>query len=166
MLFLSSFTSWDSVLWRTLPFLAPIPPHPALPVTTFSGCGWPRPRCSCWEWEACYCSVSQSCPTLSTPWTAACQASLTFAVFWSLRKLMSIESAMLFNRLLFAPSSSCPQSFSASGSFSVSWLFIWWPKYWRFSFSISPSSQHSGLISFRTDWFDLLPVQGRLLKCT
>ena len=81
---------------------------------------------------------------------------------WSLLKLMSVESVMLF---LFAPFSSCPQSFSASGSFSVSWLFIWWPKYWSFSFSISPFSQHSGLISFRTDWFDLLPVQGRLLKC-
>ena len=59
--------------------------------------------------------------------------------------------------------SSCPQSFPASGSFSMSWLFnIRWPEYWSFSFSISPSNEYSGLISCRTDWFDLLAVQGTL----
>ena len=100
-----------------------------------------------------------------TPWTAARQASLSFAVSWSLLKLMSVESVMLSNHLIpFAPFSSCPQSFSASGPFSVSWLFIWWPKYWSFSFSISPCSEHSGLISFRTDWFDLLVSKGGYLN--
>ena len=60
------------------------------------------------------------------------------------------------------PFSSCLQSFPASGSFLMSWLFTWWPKYWSFSFSISPSKEYSGLISFRTDWLDLLVVQGTL----
>ena len=60
------------------------------------------------------------------------------------------------------PFSSCLQSFPASRSFLKSWLFTWWPKYWSFSFSISPSKEYSGLISFRTDWLDLLAVQGTL----
>ena len=60
------------------------------------------------------------------------------------------------------PFSSCLQSCSASGSFAMSQSFIRWPKYWSFSFSISPSNEYSGLISFRTDWFDLLAVQGTL----
>ena len=62
-----------------------------------------------------------------------------------------------------SPSSSCPQSFPASGSFPVSWLLTFrCPKYWSFSFSISPANEYSGLISFETDWFDLLAVQGTL----
>ena len=60
------------------------------------------------------------------------------------------------------PFSSCPQSLPASGSFPMSQLFAWWPKYWSFSFSISPSNEHPGLISFRMDWLDLLTVQGTL----
>ena len=56
----------------------------------------------------------------------------------------------------------CPQCFPASGSFPLSWFCIRWPKYWSFSFNISPSSEYSGLISFRFDWFDLLAVQGTL----
>ena len=60
------------------------------------------------------------------------------------------------------PFSSNPQSFPASGSFPLSWLCIRWPKYWSFSFNISPSSECSGMISFRFDWFDLLAVQGAL----
>ena len=60
------------------------------------------------------------------------------------------------------PFSSCPQSLPASGSFPMSQLFMRWPKYWSFSFSISPSSEHPGLISFRMDWLDLLAVQGTL----
>ena len=61
-----------------------------------------------------------------------------------------------------SPFSSCPQSFPASGSFQMSQLRIRWPKYWSFSFNISPSSEHPGLISFRMDWLDLLAVQGTL----
>ena len=62
-----------------------------------------------------------------------------------------------------SPSSSCPQSFPASGSFPMSWLLTFrCPKYWSFSFSISPANEYSGLISFETDWFDLLAVQGTL----
>ena len=60
------------------------------------------------------------------------------------------------------PFSSCPQSLTASGSFPVSQLCIRWPKYWSFSFSISPSNEHPGLTSFKTDWLDLLAVQGTL----
>ena len=76
-------------------------------------------------------------------------------------KLMSIESVMPFNHLILCrPLPSHLQSFPASGSSSESVLHIKWPKYWSFTFSISPSSKYSGLISFRMDWLDLLAVQG------
>ena len=77
---------------------------------------------------------------------------------------MSIESMMLSSHLVFCRSLLlCLQSFPASGSFPVSQLFtIRWPKYWSVSFSISPSSEYSGSVSFRIDWFDLLAVQGPL----
>ena len=99
-----------------------------------------------------------------TLWTAACQASLSFTVAWSLLKLMPIESVMPSNHLILCrPFSSSPRSFPASGSFPVkSALHIRWPKYWSFSFNISPSSEYSGLISFTIDWFDLLAAQGTL----
>ena len=74
---------------------------------------------------------------------------------------MSIELMMSSNHLI--PFSSCPQSFPASGSFPVSWLFKSVGQYWSFSFNISPSNEYSGLISFRIDWFDLLALQ-RTLK--
>ena len=75
---------------------------------------------------------------------------------------MSIESVRPSNRLILQhPFSSCPHSFPASGSFPMNWLcHISWPNYWSFSFSISPSNEYSGLISFRMDWFDLLAIQG------
>ena len=93
-----------------------------------------------------------------TLWIAACQASLSFTVSWSLLKLMSIASMMPSNHLILChPFSLCLQSFPASESFPVRW-----PEYWSFSFSISPSHAHSGLISFWTDWLDLLAVQGTL----
>ena len=77
-------------------------------------------------------------------------------------KLMSIESVMPSNHLILCyPFLLCPQSFPASRSFPISW-HIGWPKYWSFSFSISPSNEYSGLISFRIDQFDLLAVQGTL----
>ena len=93
-----------------------------------------------------------------TPWTAACQTSWSFTISQSLLKLVSIESVMPSNHLiLFHSLSSCPQSFPTSGCFLMRW-----PKYWNFSFSISPFSGYSGLISFRTDWLDPLTVQGTL----
>ena len=99
----------------------------------------------------------------ATPWTAAHQASLSFTISQSLLKFMSIESMMPSNHLILChPFSSCPQFFPASRSFPVSPFFIRWPKYWSFGFSLSPSSEYSGLISFPVDWFDLLAVQGAL----
>ena len=99
-----------------------------------------------------------------TSWTAACQASLSSTISWSLLKLMSIESMMPSNHLILC----CPllllssifPSIGASSNESV--LHIRRPKYWNFSFSISPSNEYSGMISFRMDWFDLLAVQGAL----
>ena len=99
-----------------------------------------------------------------TPWTAACQASLSFTDFWSLLKLMSIESQMLSNHLILCrPSLLLPSVFPSIRIFSSeSVLCIRWPKYWSFSFSVSPSNEYSGMISFRIGWLDLLAVQGTL----
>ena len=94
-----------------------------------------------------------------TPWTTAHQASLSFTNSQSLLRLMSIESNYLVLCLPLLRSRSL-QSFPASGSFLMSALHIRWPKYW--SFSISPSNEYTGLISFRINWFDLLAVQGTL----
>ena len=96
-----------------------------------------------------------------TPWTAAHQASLSITNSQKLLKLMSIDSVMLSNHfilchLLLLPSSIFPSSRVFS---SESVLCIRWPKYWSFSFNISPSNEHSGLISFRMNWLDLLAVQ-------
>ena len=98
------------------------------------------------------------------PRTAARQASLSFTVSWSLLKFMSIESVMLSNhlilcRLLLILPSIFPSIGVCSNELA---LCIRWPKYWSFSFSITPSNEYSGLISFRIDWFDLLAVQGTL----
>ena len=99
----------------------------------------------------------------ATPWTAACQASLSITNSWSLLKLKPIESVMPSSHLILCrPFSSCPQSLQESGSFPTSQLCMRWPKYWSFSFRISPSNEHPGLISFRMDWLDLLAVQGIL----
>ena len=100
----------------------------------------------------------------ATPWTAAHQASLSITNFWSLLKLMSIESVMPSNHLILChPLLLQPSIFPTIRVFSKeSVLCIRWPKYWSFSFSISPSNEYSGLISFRIDWFDLLAVQGTL----
>ena len=94
-----------------------------------------------------------------TPWTVACQAPLSSTISWSLLKFMSIESMIQSISSSANPFSFCLQSFPASGSFTISQLFVW-PKYW--GFSISPSNEYSELISFRVDWFDLLAVQGTL----
>ena len=97
------------------------------------------------------------------PWTAARQASLFITNSQSLLKLMSIESLMLSNHLILYRSLRLPSIFPSIRVFSNESVFrIRWPKYWSFSFSISPSNEYSGLISFRTDWFDLPAVQGTL----
>ena len=99
-----------------------------------------------------------------TPWTSVCQASLSITNSQSLPKLMSIESEMPSNHpILCHPLLLPPSIFPIIGAFSnESVLCIRWPKYWSFSFNISPSNEHSGLISFRMDRLDLLAVQGTL----
>ena len=101
-----------------------------------------------------------------TPWTAARQASLSITNSQSLHKLMSIESVMPSNHLILClPLLLSPSIFPSIRVFSGgSALCIRWPRYWSFSFSISPSNEYSGLISFRMGWLDLLAVQGTL-KC-
>ena len=99
-----------------------------------------------------------------TPGTAARQDSLSFTICWSWLKLMSIELVMLSNHLILCcPLLLLPSIFPSIKVFSNELaLLIKWPKYWSFSFIISPSNEHSGLISFRMDWLDLLAVQGTL----
>ena len=107
------------------------------------------------------CSVTKSCPTL---WPQACQSSLSFTISWSLLKLMSIESVMPSNYLtLCRPHLLLPSIFPSIRVYSNELVLrIRWPKYWSFSFSISPSNEHPGLVSFRMDWLDLLAVQWTL----
>ena len=99
------------------------------------------------------------------PWTAACQASLSFIIFQSLFRLVSAELVALSNYLILCcPLLLLPSIFPRIRVFSNEpALRIRWPKYWRFNFSISPSNEYSGLISFKIDWFDLFAVQ-RTLK--
>ena len=99
-----------------------------------------------------------------TPWTAACQASLSITSSWSLPKLMSIELVTPSNHLILChPLLLRPSIFPSIRVFSdESALRMRWPKYWSFSFSIGPTNEHPGLISFRMDWLDLLAVQGTL----
>ena len=101
---------------------------------------------------------------LATPWMAARQASLSIINSQSLLKLMSIESVMPSNHLILChPLLLLSSIFPSIQVFSNELvLCIRWPKYWSFSFSTSPSNEYSGLISFRTDWLDLLAVQGTL----
>ena len=114
---------------------------------------------------------SLSCVRLfTTPWTAAHQASLSITNSRSLLRLMFIESVMPSNHfILYRPLLLLPSIFPRIRVFSKESVFhIRWPKFWSFSSNISPSNEYSGLISFRTDWFDLLVVQGtlRLLHTT
>ena len=115
------------------------------------------------EYYIC-CSVAKFCRLLATPWTAACQASLSFTTSRSLLKLMSIELAMPSNHLIL-----CRPFFFLLSIFRSMWIFsndlslhIKWQKYWTFTFSISLYNEYSGRISFRIDWLDLLAVQGTL----
>ena len=138
----------------------------------------PAPSSSVAEalWAFCACSTkdllnpfssvqSLSCVQLfATPWIAACQASLSITNSRSLLKLLSIELVMPSNHLILChPLLLLPSIFPSIRVFpNESVLSIRWPKYWSFSFSISPSDEYSGLISFRIDWLDLLAVQGTL----
>ena len=111
--------------------------------------------------------VQFSCSVVSdsvTPWTAARQASLSITNAWRLLRLKSIESVMPSNHLILCHSLLLLPSIFPSFRvfFNEAVLLIRWPKDWSFSFSISPSNEYSGLISFRIDWFDLLAVQGTL----
>ena len=109
---------------------------------------------------------SLSCVRLFlTPWTAAHQASLSFTISWSLLKLMSMESVMPSNHLILCcPLLLLPLIFPSIRVFSNELaLCPRWPNYWSFSFSITPFSEYSRLISFRFDYFDLLSVQGTLM---
>ena len=115
-------------------------------------------------WHKISSVQSLSCVWLfATPWTAACQASLSIANSWSLLNFMSIESMMPSNHLIPCHPLLLPSILPSIRVFSSeSVVRIRWPKYWSFSFSISPSNGYSGLSSFRMDWFDLLAVQGTL----
>ena len=98
-----------------------------------------------------------------TPWTAACQASMSFTVSWSLLKLISIELVMASNHLILCHPLLLLSVFPSIRVFSNDLaLRIRWPEYWSFSFINSPYNEYSGLISFRTHWFDFLAVQGTL----
>ena len=108
---------------------------------------------------------SLSCARLfATPWTVAHQASLSFTLSWILLQLLSVESVVPSNHLILChPLLLLPSVFPSIRVFSnQSVLHIRWPNYWSFSFSVSPSNEYSGLISFRVDWFDLFAVQGTL----
>ena len=116
-----------------------------------------------WSSPVPLCSLSHVW-LFATPWTAVCQASLSITNSWSLLKLMSIESMIPSNHLILCcPLLLLPSIFPSIRVFSSgSVLRIRWPKYWSFSFSISPFNEYSGLISFKIDWLDLLVVQGTL----
>ena len=111
----------------------------------------------------CYHLFSSVVPDSATPWAAARQASLSITNSRSLLKIMSIESVMPYNHLILCHPLLQPSVFPSIWVFSKESVFhIRWPKYWSFSFSISPSNEYSGLISFRIGCLDLLVVQGTL----
>ena len=119
------------------------------------------------EWSASFLmrlSQFSRVQLFETPWATACQASLSIINSRSPPKLMSVELVMPSNHLILChPLLLLPSIFPSIRAFSSeSALHIRWPKYWSFSFNISPSNEYSGLISFRMDWLDLLAVQGTL----
>ena len=113
-----------------------------------------------------FSSIAQSCLISTTPWTAAHKASLSIINSWGLLKLMSIESVMPSNHLILChPLLLPPSIFPSIRVFSdESVPHNRWPKYWSFSFNISPSNEYSGLISFRMDCLNLLAFQGTLKR--
>ena len=135
--------------------------------TTFPSflCSWVQPR----DWQRCHLYASSvqlfsRVRLFATPWTAACQTSLSITSSRSTPKPISIESVMPSNHLILCrPLLLLPSIFPRIRVFSnESALCMRWPKYWSFTFSIIPSKEHPGLISFRMDWLDLLAVQGTL----
>ena len=116
------------------------------------------------RWQAQFCSVAQLCMTLCDPMNHRMPGSRSITSSWRLPKLMSIESVMSSNHfILCGPLLLLPSTFPSIRVFSnESALHIRCPKYWSFSFNISPSNEHPGLISFRRDWLDFLAVQGTL----
>ena len=106
-----------------------------------------------------------SCVQLfAIPWIRTYQASLFFTISWSLLKLMSTESVMPYNHLFYHPLFLLPSIFPSIKVFSSeSALHVRWPNYWSFNFSVHPSNEYSGLISFKIDWFDLLAFHGTLM---
>ena len=116
----------------------------------------------------CYCfiqfsSVAQSCPTLCDPMDCSTPGLRSITNSRSLLKLMSVELVMSSNHLILCRPLPLPSIFPGITVFSnESALRIMWPKYWSFSFNMSPSNEYSGLISFRMDWLDLLAIQGTL----
>ena len=118
----------------------------------------------CFFFSRCLFSSIQSLSRVqlfTTPWTAACQASLSIINSQSLLKLMSITSVIPSNHLILCHLLLLPSIIPSISVFSIELvLLIEWPKYWSFSFSISPSNEYSGLMSFRMNWLDLLAVQG------
>ena len=132
---------------------------------------WHKSLCSLlWPHGGCFITSYQPVQSLSCVWlfviplTAARKASLSITISWRLLKLMSIESVVRSNHLILCrPLLLLPSDFPSIRVFSnESVLYIRWPKYWSFSFSISPSSEYSGLLCFRMDWLDLLVDQGTL----
>ena len=129
---------------------------------TWTHCWKTHPVYACIHFCRTYIVVVVFSRSVVTRWTAACQPNLSFIISPILLKFMSIESVMPSNHLILChPLLLLPLIFPGIGVFSnESVLCIRWPKYWSFSFSISPSNEYSGLIYFRMDWFDLLAIQG------
>ena len=146
-------------LWKILPVIRYVTKHPI--ITEVFSC-----QQHVWWWNLHSYSSVQSLihvQLFATPWITAHQASLSIINSQSLRKLMSIELVMPSNHLILCRPLLLPPIPPSIRAFSnESTLRMWWPKYWSFSFSISPSNEHPGLISFRMDWLDLLAVQGTL----
>ena len=117
-----------------------------------------------WLCFCCCCSVTQSCLTLRPPRTTTSQVSLSFTISWSLINFMSIELVTPSNHLILCcPLVLLPSIFPSIRVFSnESVIYMKWPKYWSFSFSISPYNEYSGLIFLKVNWFNLLAVQGTL----
>ena len=142
---------------KETPDLTVVPYYGFRPSSWITGIGGSFPK---QRLKAQGSSVTQLCPTLCDPWTAACQASLLITNSRNLFKLISIESVMPSSHLILChPLLLLSSIFPRIRVFLNKSVFcIWWPKNWSFSFSNSPSNEYSGLISFRMDWLDLLAV--------
>ena len=151
-----SYACWPSGfrLWKSVCQVL----HIVLIVFFFFDVLWVVYKC----WILCCCSVTKLCPVLCNLVDYSKPAFPVFIISWSLLKLMSTESVMLSNHLILCrPLLLLPSIFPSIRVFpSESVLHIGWPKYWSFTFSLSPSNVYSRLISFRINWFDLLAVQG------